>query len=561
MLGSATFTTLERTSSVVFEEVEAGRDNVVFTFTVDKADIDYDPTGTPAVQYEVRSIDGAYYDSSWAESFVDVDDNTVRGGDSFSGLTPNTEYELEISLSTETELISLGTTTFDTFHEFKFQKNPSADVTDTTTNITISMRASYLGFVSAEETPDVLDQLYITVAKVGSSETSRYQFASISTYGKYVIVPSGTIDNLTSGTSYTLSVYYQPDNESPELLGSADFTTTGEYTGFSWESIDSTFDGADITFNISSTYLDYDSAPSETLQSLFIKVEEGAAVVDYFPLNALNLDSGDNLIGTATISGLTAGSTYRLTLVRSVDGDYQSIGSTRTFILPKVNGIISDYLVTINNSEGEMYLPVQIDYTDPDNSFGSFYVQLVPGDGTTTSDTAAADELEEYQSLVFREQAVMDYITGGGTSFTINVYKWNDQTNALWTDSVQISEANINRVYSGSIPDPTIREDAGAALGISLSYVYGVQTPNSPRIVFINEDDTSETYSYDIDFANYFNVTMTNPAATTGEQTINDFNSLASAMGNKTFTVRIDYNDGTSDQQKVIQTGVSFTFA
>lgn len=36
------------------------------------------------------------------------------------------------------------------------------------------MRTSYIGFVSLEETPDVINQLYITVAKVGSSETSRY---------------------------------------------------------------------------------------------------------------------------------------------------------------------------------------------------------------------------------------------------------------------------------------------------------------------------------------------------------------------------------------------------
>lgn len=118
LLGSASFTTFKKTSSVVFESVDAGRNYVEFAFTVDKADIDYSPTRTPAVKFEVRSTDGTYYDASWAESFVEVDDNTVRGSGSFTGLTPNLTYELVISLSTETEVVPLGDTTFDTFHEF-----------------------------------------------------------------------------------------------------------------------------------------------------------------------------------------------------------------------------------------------------------------------------------------------------------------------------------------------------------------------------------------------------------------------------------------------------------
>lgn len=232
LLGSATFTTLERTASVVFEEVEAGRDNVAFSFTVDKADIDYDPTHVPAVQYEVRSTDGAYYDSSWAESFVEVDDNTVRGSDSFSGLTPNTEYELEISLSTETEVISLGTTSFNTFHEFKFQKAPSVDVSPTSTNLTISIRASYIGYISKEETPDVINKLYISVVEADGGSPLTYQFESILEFGNYVSLPSRKIDNLAPNTNYVASVYYQPDNETPELLGSANFITSESPYGF-----------------------------------------------------------------------------------------------------------------------------------------------------------------------------------------------------------------------------------------------------------------------------------------------------------------------------------------
>lgn len=108
LLGSATFTTVEKIRSVEFEGVSSGRDYVEFSFTVEKSDIDYDPTSVPAVHYEIRSTDETYYDDSWAERFVEVDDNTVRGTGSFSGLTANIAYELVVSLSTETGVIELG---------------------------------------------------------------------------------------------------------------------------------------------------------------------------------------------------------------------------------------------------------------------------------------------------------------------------------------------------------------------------------------------------------------------------------------------------------------------
>ena len=302
LLGSATFTTLERTASVVFEDVEAGRDNVTFSFTVDKADIDYDPTQVPAVQYEVRSTDGAYYDSSWAERFVEVDDNTVRGSGSFSGLTPNTEYELEISLSTETEVISLGTTSFNTFHEFKFQKSPSADVSDTSTNFTISMRASYIGYISDEETPDVISHLSISVVEKDGGTPTTYRFASLSTYAEYVIAPSGEIGNLTPNTTYVLSVYYLPDNEDPELLGSADFTTQESPYGFELINATPGETYCDFQFNLKSSELQQNNI---SINIFYNKVQlTSISVTDWTQI------SEDIMTASARVENLPSSATY-----------------------------------------------------------------------------------------------------------------------------------------------------------------------------------------------------------------------------------------------------------
>ena len=474
LLGSASFTTLERTASVVFEEVEAGRDNVVFTFTVDKADIDYDPTGTPAVQYEVRSIDGAYYDSSWAESFVDVDDNTVRGGDSFSGLTPNTEYELEISLSTESEVISLGTTTFDTFHEFKFQKNPSADVTDTSTNFTISMRASYIGYISEEETPDVISHLSISIVEKDGGTPTTHRFATLSSYGKYVIAPSGDIGNLTPGTTYVLSVYYLPDNEDPDLLGSAEFTTTGISPGFSWGTIESTPSTATISFNVSRTYLDYDTDPTAAAANLYIEVNDGTGVVDSLGLASLAPDgSEDNLVGVANASNLTPGTTYTLTLYRIVGASSVVIGQPTTLETdePAFNGAT----ITTEVSFYSHKFTITLDFVDdPSNpQYGDLSIQCYAD--TVSSEYRDGNKLGEPISLLSttQEQEVsvpIDY------SFNEPDYAFNlrsvESYDILASSEVVFSD-NINFIDA----DPQ-----GEVTGISSDYLVTIDDSDPDNV-------------------------------------------------------------------------------
>ena len=463
LLGSATFTTLERTSSVVFEEVEAGRDNVVFTFTVDKADIGYDPTGTPAVQYEVRSIDGAYYDSSWAESFVDVDDNTVRGGDSFSGLTPNTEYELEISLSTESEVISLGTTTFDTFHEFKFQKNPSADVTDTSTNFTISMRASYIGYISDEETPDVINHLSISIVEKDGGTPTTHRFATLSSYGKYVIAPSGDIGNLTPGTSYVLSVYYLPDNEDPELLGSAEFTTTGISPGFSWGTIESTPSSASIRFNISKTYLDYDTDPDAAVNSLSIQVKKDDSLVDILTITSLNPESetSDNLIGTATASNLTPETTYTLTLVRNS----QVVGSSTTIETDEVafNGATIPTEVSFYAHKFTITLDFVDDPSNPqyDNLSIQFYNE--PYD---SADKYALSSPISLESVTTEQIIALPYREDGGEIYyefelgDIGSYEILANQVEIYHDDISFEDTDDPGVINGLESDYLIAVDA-----------------------------------------------------------------------------------------------------
>lgn len=470
LLGSATFTTVERIRSVEFEEVSSGRDYVEFSFTVEKSDIDYDPDTVPAIHYEVRSTDETYYDDSWAERFVEVDDNTVRGTGSFSGLTANIAYELVVSLSTETGVIELGTKSFNTYHEFKFQKKPSADVSDTSTNFTISMRASYIGYISDEETPDVISHLSISVVEKDGGTPTTHRFASLSTYAEYVIAPSGEIGNLTPGTTYVLSVYYLPDNEDPELLGTEEFITSGVNPGFSWGTIESTPSTASISFNISKTYLDYDTDPTAAARSLSIQVKKDDSLVDTLTIASLNSESetSNNLIGIATASNLTPETTYTLTLVRNS----QVVGSSTTIETDKVafNGATIPTEVSFYSHQFKITLDFVDDPSNPqyDNLSIQFY-----DDVYTSADKYALGTAPISLASVTTEQTFsLPYTVDGGEmyydfdfdvikSFDIFTNQSGTQT-SVYHDDITFIDTDDPGVFNGLESDYLISVDASS---------------------------------------------------------------------------------------------------
>lgn len=470
LLGSATFTTVEKIRSVEFEGVSSGRDYVEFSFTVEKSDIDYDPTSVPAVHYEIRSTDETYYDDSWAERFVEVDDNTVRGTGSFSGLTANIAYELVVSLSTETGVIELGKKSFDTYHEFKFQKSPSADVSDTSTNFTISMRASYIGYISDEETPDVITHLSISVVEKDGGTPTTHRFAALSTYAEYVIAPSGEIGNLTPGTTYVLSVYYLPDNEDPELLGTEEFTTSGVNPGFSWGAIESTPSTASISFNISKTYLDYDTDPTVAARSLSIQVKKDDSLVDTLTITSLNPESenSDNLIGTANASNLTPETTYTLTLVRNS----QVVGSSTTIETKKVafNGATIPTEVSFYSHQFKITLDFVDDPSSPqyDNLSIQFY-----DDVYTSADKYALGTAPISLASVTTEQTFsLPYTVDGGEmyydfdfdvikSFDIFTNQSGTQT-SVYHDDITFIDTDDPGVFNGLESDYLISVDASS---------------------------------------------------------------------------------------------------
>lgn len=361
LLGSTSFTTLERTSSIVFEDVVVERDYVSFTFTVAKSDVDYNPETTPAVQYEVRNSSD-YYDSSWAEEFEEVDDNTLRGYGSFSGLPLNYSYDLVISLSREREFITLGETTFDTYSGFQWVIDPTKQVDETSTFYNFAIKASYIGFISEEETQDVINQISAVVEDKTGATVGTYQPSAISMYDSTYCTCIGNIDGLTAETDYVLNIYYQPDNEDPELLGSCAFTTTPSRTGFAFNEITPGDSYVNLTFEINSSEVEI----SDDSSNIVARIEFGATIVDTITITDWNTLSDTKLTANVFVDNLASNTEFYVGICNAYSGEMYG-GTTFTTEQSTFGFQITDMQPTSNSISVEFYVNAQafdIDWSD-----------------------------------------------------------------------------------------------------------------------------------------------------------------------------------------------------
>ena len=212
---------------VEFLGLEASSTGVSFEFKVGKDTVNYDPQSqTPPAILMTINGPNSYYDEQYVREVSEYDETSIFASGSFSGLRASSEYTITIKFNTETEVITLGSTTFTTQQApssgFGFyQITPDAKFV----NVIFYVNSTYVG-----EEPTLI----VRAVKNGTVESSA-EASLWNTSGTRAFYEA-KVENLTPETGYELNVYWEKQDQSIEYLGS-DVATTTEYSnGFRFES-------------------------------------------------------------------------------------------------------------------------------------------------------------------------------------------------------------------------------------------------------------------------------------------------------------------------------------
>lgn len=300
-------------------------------------------------------------------------------------------------------------------------------------------------------------------------------------------------------------------------------------------SIETTSDGAEVSFNVSSTYLDYDSDPTGTLRSLSIEVRNGADV-NYVTLNALNPDSGDNLIGTASISGLASGNTYSLTLVRNVDGTYQTIGESTTLELESTDPAFNGATIPTEVSFYSHQFTITLDFVDdPDNpQYDMLSIQLYNSnyDDPDKSNLGSPISLES----VTTEQFITLPYTEDGGKINYDFELGDIGSYEILATQVEIYHADITF---------TDTDDPGVVNGLNSDYLIAIDASTGEftlPVQLLYTDDYDKFMSFYVQLCPTDGVT---PSISAGASKEEDYQNLTYSGNDVSSVITYIQNGGT----------------
>ena len=253
---------------------------------------------------------------------------------------------------------------------------------------------------------------------------------------------------------------------------------------------------------------------------------------------------------------------------------HDDITFTDTDPAGRVTGVSNQMDCVIDASAGNFYLALQIEYTDDYDKLQSFYISVTPDQaGAEESGKASIIKTTNYQQAVFEDpsstgnQGVVDYISNGGNSFTVNIYNWNDQLNPIYTqENVTIAQTQSNMFYYATIASTEFSEDDYEFRLNDLVYLNGDASKlSNAQIVFIDESNQEEyKYDYPLGYPSYSapSFSLMDCVANPSLQNFTSYSDIVSAYSGKTFKIVIRYINasGTAYENYPLGTGVSFTF-
>ncbi len=341
-----------------------------------------------------------------------------------------------------------------------------------------------------------------------------------------------------------------------------------------------TTNSINYSFSMPSQLLRYEEESGDTPQGekmVVATIEEGLEFKEEEYLAEYEPYDDDTFIFYHSFSGLTPDTAYALTLIVREENPSTEIPNEiqlahRIFRTDSVGNALSfDSFETTTDSVSFSFIVTNeaAEYDPAGTSMPSIKATISLGDSLV--DEQYIEEVTAYDDNHLTGSATFTGLSAN-TKYTITLYvSIGQEFKKLGSKSFTTQPRSSSGFRGGII---TVENDetivfrfyarssyiGSGMLGIDLVYIYTQPSPTDPQVVFINEDDEKVSYSYDFNFDRSISIDMTSPVASTGDYTISDFASLAEVMANKSFTIRIEYIDGTNSQTKTIQTGVSFTF-
>lgn len=215
-LASRNFKTQAMPSVLTFNSLEASHNSVTFTILVNKSAINYEPSATQGSDVIAKLVqDDTVIDTYAINDLTEFDTNYVKGQGSFSGLTSNSDYRIDIYYQRETLLGSKSFKTTELTSGFIWQLFV-AEYNEL--RCTFSMNSAYINYVEGETSPTIYGELTSNGATI-----STVQF-SISKYSSTICLGSSNVQGLTPQTEYNIQVKWDKGNET-EILAERSFVT------------------------------------------------------------------------------------------------------------------------------------------------------------------------------------------------------------------------------------------------------------------------------------------------------------------------------------------------
>ena len=215
---------------------------------------------------------------------------------------------------------------------------------------------------------------------------------------------------------------------------------------------------------------------------------------------------------------------------------------------------VSNLHCSVDASSGSFYLVLQLDYTDDYDKLSSFYISVTPDQaGAEASSNASIIKSTNYQLAVFEDtsstgnQGVISYLDGGGTSFTVNIYNWNDQQIPIYTEeNVTIYKETSNIFYSAKISTTEFSPDDYEFRFDELVYVCGDPSHLSTAQIIFNDESTGrEAFKWDFPLGNpsYLppSFSLMDAVLTSSGSAFEDYNDIVSQLSGKTFEIVIQF--------------------